>query len=195
MAAFFGFVLALMLFSHFKRQSRYYRRRWELEDEDFRAHVRRGSSGAEEAEDNESGSRDPTMPDWSRDWDWRWGYKPRGRRSSMRHRGSRSRDGSGRGGSRKRRRGSGRDGERAESSEGAILRRAKSRAHAELGFYSHLMSYLGVMAMLALINIFTTRYPWFLWPAMGWGIGLFAHYMAVFGSQKINTICNKTRCF
>jgi signal transduction histidine kinase len=47
------------------------------------------------------------------------------------------------------------------------------------------MSYLGVMAMLALINLFTTRYPWFLWPAMGWGIGIFSHYMAVFGSQKL----------
>ncbi len=65
------------------------------------------------------------------------------------------------------------------------LRRARRRAAAEVGFYSHLMSYLGVMAFLALINLATTRYPWFIWPALGWGIGLFAHYMAVFGSRML----------
>jgi signal transduction histidine kinase len=42
-----------------------------------------------------------------------------------------------------------------------------------------------VMAFLALINLFTTWYPWFLWPALGWGVGLFAHYMAVFGSRRL----------
>jgi signal transduction histidine kinase len=47
------------------------------------------------------------------------------------------------------------------------------------------MSYLGVVAFLALVNLMTTRYPWFLWPALGWGIGLFSHYMAVFGSKVI----------
>jgi signal transduction histidine kinase len=67
----------------------------------------------------------------------------------------------------------------------AILRRARRRAAAEVGFYGHLMSYLGVIAFLALINVFTTRYPWFLWPAMGWGIGLFSHWMAVFGSRHL----------
>ncbi|MEW6269164.1 MAG: ATP-binding protein, partial [Thermodesulfobacteriota bacterium] len=72
-----------------------------------------------------------------------------------------------------------------DSSEAAILRRARRRAAAEVSFYAHLMSYLGVMAFLALINILTTRYPWFLWPALGWGVGLFAHYMAVFGSRTL----------
>jgi len=69
------------------------------------------------------------------------------------------------------------------NSEDAVLRRARRRAAAEVGFYGHLMSYLGVIAFLALINVFTTWYPWFLWPALGWGIGLFAHWMAVFGSR------------
>ncbi len=73
----------------------------------------------------------------------------------------------------------------AESPEVALLRRARRRARAEVGFYSHLMSYLGVMALLALINLMTTRYPWFLWPAIGWGFGLFAHYMAVFGTRVV----------
>jgi signal transduction histidine kinase len=73
----------------------------------------------------------------------------------------------------------------ADKSEQAILKRARRRARAEAGFYGHLMSYLGVIAFLALVNLMTTRYPWFLWPALGWGIGLFSHYMAVFGSKVI----------
>ena len=68
-------------------------------------------------------------------------------------------------------------------SEDQILRRARRRAAAEVSFYAHLMSYLGVIAFLALVNVFTTWYPWFLWPALGWGIGLFSHWMAVFGSR------------
>lgn len=66
-----------------------------------------------------------------------------------------------------------------------LLRRARKRAHAEAGFYSHLMTYLGALAFLALINLFTTAYPWFVWPAISWGIGLFTHYMAVFGSRLV----------
>ncbi len=69
------------------------------------------------------------------------------------------------------------------AAESEILRRARRRASAEVGFYSHLTSYLGVMAFLALINLLTTSYPWFMWPAIGWGFGLFSHYMAVFGSR------------
>jgi signal transduction histidine kinase len=73
--------------------------------------------------------------------------------------------------------------EKAPSPEEEALRRARRRAAAEAGFYAHLMSYLGVIAFLALINLFTTRYPWFIWPALGWGIGIFSHWMAVFGSR------------
>jgi signal transduction histidine kinase len=69
--------------------------------------------------------------------------------------------------------------------EEEALRRARRRAAAEVGFYAHLQSYLGVIAFLALINVFTTWYPWFIWPALGWGIGLFAHYMGVFGSHRL----------
>ena len=66
--------------------------------------------------------------------------------------------------------------------------RARRRAAAEVGFYAHLQSYLGVIAFLALINVMTsgfTGYPWFIWPALGWGLGLFFHYMGVFGSRQL----------
>src|SRR2546425_9517228 len=74
---------------------------------------------------------------------------------------------------------------KSPSPEEDALRRARRRAAAQAGFYAHLMSYLGVIAFLALINLFTTRYPWFIWPALGWGMGLFSHWMAVFGSHLL----------
>src|SRR5262249_58179334 len=69
--------------------------------------------------------------------------------------------------------------------EDDALVRARRRAAAETGFYVHLVSYLAVIALLALINVMTTWYPWFLWPAFGWGFGLFSHWMGVFGSRAL----------
>ncbi len=69
------------------------------------------------------------------------------------------------------------------ASDSQVLERARKRARAETAFYTHLMAYLGVVALLALINLLTTAYPWFIWPALGWGIGIVSHYMAVFGSR------------
>jgi signal transduction histidine kinase len=76
------------------------------------------------------------------------------------------------------------------SPEEEAQRRARRRAAVEAGFYGHLVSYLGVIALLAFINIVTmpfmrTPYPWFIWPAFGWGIGVFAHFMSVFGSRML----------
>jgi signal transduction histidine kinase len=69
--------------------------------------------------------------------------------------------------------------------EADVLKRARRHARAEVAFYTHLMCYLGVMVFLCLVNLLTTGYPWFVWPALGWGVGLFAHYMAVFGSRLV----------
>src|SRR5260221_2125603 len=71
------------------------------------------------------------------------------------------------------------------TSETQALFRARKRAKAEVGFYVHFMTYLGVIALLALINLMTTFYPLLLWPAIGWGIGVFSHYMAVFGNRVL----------
>ena len=69
--------------------------------------------------------------------------------------------------------------------EEKVVKRARLRAAAEVGFYAHLQAYLGVIAFLAFINVMTTHYPWFLWPAAGWGLGLFFHYMGVFGARRL----------
>jgi transcriptional regulator with XRE-family HTH domain len=48
-------------------------------------------------------------------------------------------------------------------------------------FYIHLAQYVIVIAALAVVNLTTqTRYIWFVWPALGWGVGILAHAAAVF---------------
>ncbi|XZG70959.1 2TM domain-containing protein [Chitinibacteraceae bacterium HSL-7] len=49
------------------------------------------------------------------------------------------------------------------------------------GFYSHALTYAGVMLLLLLINALTSpSYWWVVWPALGWGIGLINHGLNVF---------------
>jgi hypothetical protein len=60
--------------------------------------------------------------------------------------------------------------------------RARQRVQAIKGFYIHLMVYILVNAGLWLINLVTSPAAfWFYWPLLGWGIGLAAHAVAVFG--------------
>jgi signal transduction histidine kinase len=71
----------------------------------------------------------------------------------------------------------------APADEADPIARARARAHAEMGFYSHLATYLTVIGGLAVLNLLTRGGPWFLWPAFGWGIGVSSHFMRVFGSR------------
>lgn len=49
-------------------------------------------------------------------------------------------------------------------------------------FYIHLTQYLIVIPILAGINLVGySQYLWFVWPALGWGLGVLAHGAAVFG--------------
>ncbi len=194
--AIIGFIVALILFSHFSRRLKHYRRL---------------SGEGEAAFDELAGATS-----WHREWERHWAEKFR-RHEERRawcmdhHRRRKSkatrkpgwhdvdesprdegpRDASPGGEPRaaaptsEEKRGAAPSRDERSTTDAAILRRARRRAAAEVSFYGHLMSYLGVMAFLALINILTSRYPWFLWPAAGWGIGLFAHYMAVFGSRTL----------
>ncbi len=48
------------------------------------------------------------------------------------------------------------------------------------GFWAHLIPFLAVNLMLLVINVLTGfGHPWFLYPLMGWGIGLASHAYAV----------------
>jgi signal transduction histidine kinase len=165
--AFFGFLIAFWLFCKYKRHLRHYRRHWK-----------------EEGRLNLDGA-----PAWACDWDHgRWGGRHRRhwerqerRRRREEERSKERREGSAAAASQT----SGDNPGEIRPSEEDVLARARRRAGAEMGFYVHLMSYLGVIAFLAFINLLTTWYPWFLWPAAGWGLGLFFHYMGVFGTHAL----------
>ena len=167
-----GLILAYFLFRHFHRRMDVYRRRYELEEEE-------ADWGAGAAH-------------WHEAWEERWAAKARTRAERRARRMSQpcGDRGAGTAGSSKRaqepRRRRKRRQDVPRDSEEAILRRAKKRAKAELGFYSHITTYLAVISGLAIVNLLTTRYPWFVWPALGWGIGVFSHYMAVYGRRALH---------
>ena len=60
-------------------------------------------------------------------------------------------------------------------------RLAKRRVRVIKGFYIHLASYIGVMVLLFFIDFLTGGGWWFYWPLLGWGIGIAAHGLTVFG--------------
>lgn len=48
-------------------------------------------------------------------------------------------------------------------------------------FYLHLMRYGAVITLLAIINLVTSpQYLWFIWPMLGWGLGLAAQALTTF---------------
>ena len=49
------------------------------------------------------------------------------------------------------------------------------------GFYNHLAIYvIAIVAMFASSFFMETDYPWYLWPAFGWGLGVLSHGLSVF---------------
>ena len=61
--------------------------------------------------------------------------------------------------------------------------RAKERVDEIKKFYTGLMSYVVVLIFLAALNYWLDQwgYPWFLWVAFGWGIGLVFQGIKAFG--------------
>ncbi len=69
-----------------------------------------------------------------------------------------------------------------DSNEAASAERARRRLVSEKGFYVHLATYVLVIAGLFIINVLTGHGRWwFVWPAIGWGIGIAVHALSAFG--------------
>ena len=64
------------------------------------------------------------------------------------------------------------------------LEDAKRRVAALKGFYVHLAVFLALNIGLAAINVVTGGEWWVHWVVLGWGIGVIAHALAVFGPQS-----------
>jgi 2TM domain len=70
----------------------------------------------------------------------------------------------------------------SDSNESASAERARRRLVSEKGFYVHLVTYVLVIAGLFIINVLTGHGRWwFVWPAVGWGIGIAVHALSAFG--------------
>ena len=77
---------------------------------------------------------------------------------------------------------------------------AKKRVNEIKEFYQHLLVYVLVNAFLFAVNKLTSPgYNWFIWPLLGWGLGLVLHALSVFGAlwgrdweeRKIQEIMNR----
>ncbi len=62
--------------------------------------------------------------------------------------------------------------------------RAKERVDQIKGFYGNLISYCFVIPILIFINLSTTKFQWFWFPLLGWGMGVAFHALEVFGYGK-----------
>jgi len=61
------------------------------------------------------------------------------------------------------------------------LLKARKRVKEVKGFYVHLLSYIGVNSVLIILNLLSKNSGyWFIFPLIGWGIGLFSHAVGVF---------------
>jgi hypothetical protein len=60
---------------------------------------------------------------------------------------------------------------------------AQKRVAEVEAFYIHLLSYVLVVALLAAINVYTGDEWWVQWVVLGWGIGVAAHALALFGTR------------
>lgn len=65
------------------------------------------------------------------------------------------------------------------------LQRLVSRR--QMVFKGHLTAYAGVNTFLFLLNLFSSglSFPWFVFPAGGWGIGIITEYVALRGHKKV----------
>ena len=77
--------------------------------------------------------------------------------------------------------------ERDSDEELKAYKRARRRAAHEAGFYMHLMWYGIVIGSLLMVNLIVSpSFEWWIFPAVGWGIGLASHFGAVYGWRWIH---------
>ncbi len=71
--------------------------------------------------------------------------------------------------------------------EAEIYQKAKNKVRAKKGFFFHLISYIGVLAMIyAIISVEEPgNYLPVIVVGLSWGIGLAMHYFGVFGTEHL----------
>lgn len=69
-------------------------------------------------------------------------------------------------------------------SEKMAYARAKERVEKLKGFYGNLISYCCVIPVLIIANLNTSKFQWFWFPMLGWGLGVTFHAFETFGYGK-----------
>lgn len=72
-----------------------------------------------------------------------------------------------------------------ENSKAYNYARAKERVAEIKSFYSNLIAYCLVIPLLVYLNFKTTDFPWSIFPAVGWGLGLVGHWMTAYGHNPV----------
>ena len=67
-------------------------------------------------------------------------------------------------------------------------KKAKKKVKAKKEFYEHLSIYVVMSIFFIVLNMLTSNRIWFIWPMLGWGIGVFFHYLDVFGIPGVGTM-------
>jgi hypothetical protein len=71
----------------------------------------------------------------------------------------------------------------SNNTESDLRRRAERRADMKIGFRIHALVYVLVNAGLVVLNLLTTPgHIWFVWPILGWGVGLLGHGLGVYAT-------------
>ena len=70
-------------------------------------------------------------------------------------------------------------------SEEELYRRARERVEDKKGFYIHFVVYVFMSIAFYFIWYYTgPGYRWYIWPILGWGIGVLFHFLGVFVFSK-----------
>lgn len=58
-------------------------------------------------------------------------------------------------------------------------------------FYIHLFVYIIIIPIIIFVNLqFSPGHHWFWYAALGWGVGIFSHWFAVFGFEVLGLDSN-----
>lgn len=83
---------------------------------------------------------------------------------------------------------------RARNLAGASAKSDRDLSKQWKGFLAHLGPYVIIIGFLAMLNLATSDTIWFIWPALGWGVGLAFHLFGIILSS-LGNISRKWRGF
>ncbi len=73
--------------------------------------------------------------------------------------------------------------------ENSLYEKARKRVKRKKEFYQHLTTYLVMSGFFFALNRFTSpETTWWIWPVLGWGLGVVFDYFDAFGMPGVGTL-------